>query len=347
MAELKASQVEQFLAKPDLSKSVFLIYGPDAGLVSERADQLAEKSGVDLSDPFCTLRIDADVLAAETTRLAEEAHTVGMFGGKRLIRISGTTRRDLVRAVQPVLDTPPADAMIIIEAGDLKKPAALRKQIEKHALSLAIPCYQDNDAAINQLIDQEITQAGLLLDNETRLLLRSLLGADRLISRSELTKLALYCSDRKAITLEDVRAVVGDASKLVLDDVVDATASGDPAKLETSLPKAIEAGNSPDMIVHAALRHFQMLQSARSKLERDRQSTSTIMATLRPPVHFSRKNKVGTAISTWPTGRIAKALARLDKAMLECRANAAISSSLAGTALLALALEARGLQKRR
>ena len=107
MAELKASEVVRFLAKPDLSKSVFLVYGPDAGLVSETADKLADKSGVDLSDPFCTLRIDADVMASETSRLAEEAHTIAMFGGKRLIRISGSTRKDLVRAVQPVLDTPP------------------------------------------------------------------------------------------------------------------------------------------------------------------------------------------------------------------------------------------------
>ena len=239
------------------------------------------------------------------------------------------------------------DAIIVIEAGDLKKSTGLRKLVEKHPQGLTIPCYQDNDTAINQLIDQEITQKDLMIDDETRRMLRSLLGADRLISRSELTKLALYCDERNEVTLEDVRAIVGDASKLALDDVVDATATGDPENLEIFLPRAILAGNSPDMIVFATLRHFQMLQAARSRMEKNRQPASTILATLRPPVHFSRKNKVGSAITTWPVNRISNALSRLNKAMFECRKNAENSSSLAGTALLALALEARSLRNRR
>ena len=42
--------------------------------------------------------------------------------------------------------------------------------------------------------------------------LKSLLGADRGVSRSEIRKLCLYAVDRGSIELDDVRAVVGDAS---------------------------------------------------------------------------------------------------------------------------------------
>ena len=63
MAALKSNQVDAFINNPDYSKPVILIYGPDEGLVSERADKLAEKSGVDLSDPFCLIRLNADDVA--------------------------------------------------------------------------------------------------------------------------------------------------------------------------------------------------------------------------------------------------------------------------------------------
>ncbi len=346
MASLKPRDIEPFLKKPDFSRSVILLYGPDAGLVSERADVLAQKSGVDLSDPFCLIRMDADDAASDTARIADEAHTIGMFGGKRLIRISGNTRRDLAKAVKPVLDTPPEDAIILIEAGDLKKNAGLRKQLEASPASLAIPCYQDTDAAIEQLIDEEIIAKGLSIDRETRLLLKSMLGDNRMVSRGELSKLAIYCEGKTSVTADEIHEIVGDASKLVMDDVIDSTATGDSAKLQVVLPKAVEAGNAPDIILLGVLKHYQMLQSARSKVELQRQIASNVISGMRPPIHFARKAAVTTAVNIWTLERLTRALSRLDKAMLECRQKAGISQALCSTTLLALSLEAAALKKR-
>lgn len=346
MASLKASDIEAFLKKPDFTRAIILLYGPDPGLVSERADVLAKKSGVDLSDPFCLIRMDADTAAGDKARIADEAHTIGMFGGKRLIRISGTTRKDLSKAVKPVLDTPPDDAILLIEAGDLKKSAGLRKQIETSPAALAIPCYQDTDAAIEQLIKEEITAKGLGIDHDTKMLLKSMLGDNRMVSRGELSKLAIYCEGKSEVTVTEIHEIVGDASKLVLDDVIDSVSTGQTAKLQTVLPKAIEAGNRPDIILLSLLRHFQMLQAARSKVELQRQAPANVIGGLRPPIHFSRKNSVTTALGVWSLDRLTRALNRLDKTMLECRQKASMAESLCSTTLLALSLEAAALRRR-
>lgn len=346
MASLKAKDIEPFLRKPDFSRPVILIYGPDAGLVSERADQLAKKSGVDLADPFSLIRMDADEAASDTARIADEAHTIGMFGGKRLIRISGVTRRDLAKAVKPVLDTPPEDAIILIEAGDLKKSAGLRKQLEASPSSLCIPCYQDTNAAIEQLIDEEIIGKGLGIDRDIRQLLLTMLGDNRMVSRGELSKLALYCEGKDTVTAEDVHAIVGDASKLVMDDVIDTVSTGNAAQLQVVLPKAVEAGNQPDIILLTLLRHFQMLQAARSKVELQRQAAATVIGGMRPPIHFARKNAVTTALNIWPLERLNRALNRIDKAMLDCRQQSGMANALCSTTLLALSLEAAALKRR-
>jgi DNA polymerase-3 subunit delta len=346
MASLKPRDIEPFLKKPDFSRAVILLYGPDPGLVSERADILSEKSGVDLSDPFSLIRMDADDAASDVARIADEAHTIAMFGGKRLIRISGVTRKDLSKSVKPVLATPPEEAIILIESGDLKKSAGLRKQIETSPAGLAIPCYQDTDAAIEQLIDQELIEKNYRISRETRALLKSMLGDNRMVSRGELKKLALYCEGKDEITDQAIHEIVGDASKLVMDDVIDNTATGNPAQLQTVLPKALEAGNQPDIILLGVLRHFQMMQNARSRVELHRQNTSTVVSGMRPPVHFARKDAVSQAINIWSLDRLTRALTRIDKAMLECRQKAGISQALCSTTLLALSLEAAALKKR-
>ena len=346
MATLKPRDVEGFLRKPDFSKPVILLYGPDEGLVSERADLLAKKTGVDLSDPFSLIRMDADEAASDTARIADEAHTINMFGGKRLIRISGNTRRDLAKAVKPVLDTPPEDALIIVEAGDLKKSSALRKQLETNTNALCIACYQDNDAALEQLIKEEIIDKGLSIEPEAKSTLRSMLGDNRRTSRGELQKLALYCHDEKAVTLTHIHDIVGDASKLIMDDLIDSAVSGNQQKMQVLFPKVLDAGNSPDIILLNILRFFQLLQIARSKVELQRKPATSVIAEMRPPIHFSRKNAVTNALKLWPLRRIEGAMSRLDKAMLECRMQAALSQSLAGTALLAIAIEASALRRK-
>ena len=89
MAEKKAGEVEAFLSRPDTSFPTVLLYGPDAGLVSERAAKIATLSGVDLKDPFAAISLVADELEKDIGRLHDEVRTISMFGGRRLIRVRG------------------------------------------------------------------------------------------------------------------------------------------------------------------------------------------------------------------------------------------------------------------
>jgi len=343
----KARDISAYLAKPHFDQKVILLYGPDQGLVTERADFIAGQSGVDLSDPFCLIRLDADDAVADSARLADEAHTIGMFGGARLIRVSGTTRRDLGKAVKPLLQTPPEDAVVIIEAGDLKRNSGLLNQLSKSPNALCIACYQDMDSALEQLIDEEITGKSLKIDRETRSYVKSMLGDNRMVSRGELAKLALYCDGREAVTMDDVRDIMGDASKLVVDDLIDAVSVGNAARLQEVLPKAMEAGNSADMITWSVLRHFQFLHLARSKVEQKRQPASSVIDGARPPIHFTRKDAVKRAVGIWPLERLGRALARLDATFFESRQKSESAAALAGTTLLALCLEAQVLSRKR
>ena len=50
--KLSYRQIEPFVAKPDPAARVILIYGPDAGLVRERAAIIGKSVVADLNDPF-------------------------------------------------------------------------------------------------------------------------------------------------------------------------------------------------------------------------------------------------------------------------------------------------------
>ena len=142
MVALKAADVDQFVARPDPAKPIALVFGPDAGLVRERADALIRSAVDDPRDPFALALLEGDALADEPERLVEEAHTVPLFGGRRAILVKGGGR-NFSPAVERLLAAPPGvDCRVVIEAGDLKRAAPLRALCERAPIAAALPCYR-------------------------------------------------------------------------------------------------------------------------------------------------------------------------------------------------------------
>src|ERR1700681_3525839 len=190
MTALKAAQVDAFVARPDPARPVVLVFGPDAGLVRERAEALIRGAVDDPRDPFALARLAGDDLAGEPMRLVEEAHTVPLFGGRRAVWVKAGSR-NFVAAVEAVVASPPADCRIVIEAGDLRRNAPLRAVCEKAKSAAVLPCYADTERDLIRLVDDEMRDARLTIAPDARAALASLIGGDRQASRSEIRKLAL------------------------------------------------------------------------------------------------------------------------------------------------------------
>src|SRR5215468_1120368 len=156
MVALKAAQVDAFLAKP--AHPVVLVFGPDSGLVRERAEALIRASVDDVNDPFSLARLDGDELAGEPTRLVEEATTIPLFGGRRAVWVKAGGR-NFAPAVEALLAAASPDCRVVIEAGDLRRNAPLRVLIERARNAAALPCYEDDEKALDRLIDAEMREA--------------------------------------------------------------------------------------------------------------------------------------------------------------------------------------------
>jgi DNA polymerase-3 subunit delta len=336
MTALKANEVDAFVARPDPKRPVVLVFGPDSGLVSERANALIKSAIDDVNDPFALARLDGEDLSAEPTRLVEEAQTIPMFG-KRAVWVKAGSR-NIAPAVEPVLALPAIECRVVIEAGDLRRNAPLRAMIEKAKNAAALPCYEDNEKTRARLIDSEMREAGLKLAPDARAMLVPLLGGDRAASRSEITKLALYARGQSEVTVEDVAAVVSDASGLAIDDIVDAAFAGRPAELETQLAKARTAGTSVGSILFAAQRQVAQLHKWKTAIEG---GASSSFDSLMPPPNFRRRGHIETAIRQWSAARLLTMMTKLADAVLQSRKNADLAQAITERALLAIADSAR------
>lgn len=340
MTALKSGDIDRFVADPDSAHPIVLVYGPDAGLVRERVDALVRASVDDTNDPFALARLDGEMLTANHARLVEEATTVPLFGGRRAVLVQVSARHNIAPAVEIAAKAPLRDVRVIIEAGDLKKTSPLRKLCESAKSAVALPCYMDGAKDIARLIDEEMRAANLTLAPDARAALAGLLGGDRLASRAELRKLALYAQGREHVELADVAAVVSDASDLALDGVIDAAFAGKTASTETEFAKARAGGATPSTILSTAIRQAAALHKIKLALDGGERLENAMRAA-RPPVHFTRQRDVEAALRIWPSSRLLRAMEQLADASLEARRQASLAETIAHRTLLALAVNAR------
>jgi DNA polymerase-3 subunit delta len=283
--------------------------------------------------------MDGDVLAADPGRLLDEIHTVPLFGGRRAIWVQAGTR-PLVAAVEACLKGPQPEARLVIEAGDMRPNAPLRALCERDPRAAAIPCFADSGAALAQLVERELAAAGLGIDPDARTALLGLLGADRIATRHELAKLALYAHGTGRVRLADLEAVVGDGTESALDGLVDAAFSGDIDALERSRTGLAAAGTHPGVALSAALAHALRLYRARIACDQMGGVGANLDAAW-PRLHFSRRRAVEAALGSWSVPRLGIAIERLGQAGAAARRSSAVATIVADEVLTAIVREAR------
>ncbi|MBX5158133.1 DNA polymerase III subunit delta [Rhizobium sp. NZLR8] len=340
MAELKSHEFETFLQKSVRNYRIFVIYGPDRGLVSERAALLAGETGVALDDPFSLTKLDIGDLQKDPGRLLDEAQSIGLFGGEKLIWIRGAANEKyLVDPLALLAEKPLEAAHLIVEAGDLKKGSLLRKTAEAARSIMTIPSYADDSRALNALIDVELGAEKLGITPAARQALIALIGGDRIASRNEVRKLALYCRGFDTVEEHHVTEIIGDASAISVDDAVDAILSGDLNGFMHAMQKISSSKTAIFLVLQACLKQFQLLDTMRAEMEEKRLQAPQIMQTMGRHLHFRRKPIIEQALRQWTAESIARESNRLQAAILQSRRRQVLEDSVAMQTLLSTTLQ--------
>jgi len=337
--KLASSRIAEFLRRPDPEIRAVLFYGPDAGLVRERAETIARRVCPDLNDPFRVADLSASVLATDPARLADETAQLSLTGGQRVVRVRGAG--DILgKLFGEFLDDTPGDAFVVVEAGDLPSRSALRRAFEAAQRGAAIGCYPDTPRDLAAVIRETLTEHQITASRDATLFLVDQLGGDRLLTRSELEKLALYAGDGGRVELEDARLSVSDTAGLELDDAVMATAEGDMARLERVLSRVFQEGESPVSVIRALLRHLHRLHLLAARLSGGA-SLEEVLRTARPPIFFKQQDSFRRQLALWTETRLRAHLDRIAKAELNMKTTGLPAETICREAMLALAQAAR------
>ncbi len=322
--------------------SAVLLFGPDQGLISETVQRCIAAIAGKPANPFMLSELTPAQLKADSSKLNDELCSLPMLGGQKIIVVRQAT--DAIASVfEPILVAFPQPNFLLIEAGDLPSRSKLRKAFEMNKYSGVVGCYGDDQNNLTTVIRDVMNSRRVQINANAILELSERLGNDRMVSRSEIEKLALYAGEKGEVTIDDVINIVGDHNAISLEALVFFTAGGNIKDADQSLANALSNGVSPIQVLRALQTHLQRLHMVSGELQRGT-PMNTALSLLKPQVFFKVKERFQQQCRNWSLSQLAQAMNLVLRAEQKCKHTGAPMIAICQRTVLRLALVAKKQQ---
>ena len=305
--KVKEGPIAKALDNPDGAVRLYLLYGPDESGSRALAARLERAMGPDAE------RIDLDgaTLKEDPARLADEAASFSLFGGKRHIRVSGGD--DCTNAIVALLEAETVGNPVVLIAGALKPTSSLLKATLNHPGVLACINYRPEAGDARSLAVSIGRTCGLRLAPTVAARLAANCMGDRGVLEREIEKLALYLDaapDRPREASDDALDAIGaDLGEADTSRLVNAVLDGDLPVLTQELGE-VEATSGWVPAIRALQRRLILLARLRSEVDGGKSATG-VVASLGKALFWKEHSAVTAQVTRWSSSKIATASARL------------------------------------
>jgi len=336
--KLTFRQIDPFLKNPDPKMRAILVYGPDQGLVKERAEILGKKVVADLNDPFNAAHLTGDIIEDDQARFFDEVNAQSLMGGMRLVRITAPGSKFAVALKDWLKSNPNDETLVVIEGGDLRPRDALRKICEEADNATAIPCYIQDERDMGRFLRELLTEKNRAAANDAIAWLGIALKGDRGRARMEIEKLDLYKgNDTTPITIAEAQEACGDSGSQNIDDLLYAATGRNPQKAIATYNKLLAEDTELIIILRSLQNHVRRLHQVKAKMDDQSLPIEAAMKGLQPPIFFKVEDMFKSQVNKFPSTVLRKMLARLNEIEAETKRTGTPSQTLVAETILKLA----------
>jgi DNA polymerase-3 subunit delta len=303
------TRLRRALDTADPAIRFYLLYGPDEAASRALADRLGAALGPDCE----RIDLSSSALKADPARLADEAASISLFGGRRWIRIEPATDEALP-AIEALLEAAAAGNPVAAVAGALRKDAKLLKLLQSRDDAIAHISYLPEGRDADALAVELARDVGLRCTPDVARRLANTCGADRAILSRELDKYALYLDadpERpKTLEQETLDALGAASEEGDLGKLTAAVFGGQPQAAEAELARlASEGVEGIGMLRALGRRALQLAQLRAQVAEGD--SVERVMDTAGKAIFWKERDATSAALRRWTPDGLATAMARI------------------------------------
>jgi DNA polymerase III subunit delta len=262
----------------------YLLFGDEEFLLQEAVDLLTAK----VVDPAAR-DFNSNVVYCRDTPVSDIvnfAQTLPFMSERRLViakDIDALKAADLEELIAYLKDPSPSTCLVLISNQGKYEKKSVIAAVESHGAVTRF--YALLDREIVAWILGWAKARGLSMQHDAAPYLWQVIGNDLQKIGNELQKVEIFIKERKAITFDDVKTVIGDFREYTSFDLAAAIGSKDQEKAFLILSRLIQEGEQPVGLLGSISWNFRRLTQAKS-MESTGLGPDEIMKKLRPPVIF-------------------------------------------------------------
>ena len=242
---------------------LYLFFGEEEFLVQEAVDLIISKAvdpgarDFNFNTVYCK--------GSSGNEIVNLAQTFPFMSERRLViakEIEALKAGDLEELVTYLRSPSPTTCLVMISNQPRYDKKSVSAPVE--ANGAVVRFYSILDREILAWIDSWARQRGLSIQRDAAQYVWQILGNDLQAIANELQKAAIYIKDRKNITFEDVKTVVGDFREYTPFDLADALGKKSREKAFLILSRLIQEGEQPVGILASIAWNFRRLMRAKA-----------------------------------------------------------------------------------
>ncbi|HYA88026.1 MAG TPA: DNA polymerase III subunit delta [Nitrospirota bacterium] len=265
---------------------LYLFYGEEEFLIQEALDLLIDAVVEPGAREFnFNVLYCRDTAASDIVSIAQ---TLPFMSEKRLViakEVDALKAADLEELVPYLNDPSPSTCLVLVSNLGRYEKKSVTAAVESHGGTIRF--YPLLDREIAGWIESRAKSLGVTIQQDASQYLWQTIGNDLQKIKNELEKVIIHLQDRKTITFDDVKTVVGDFREYSSFDLAAALGQKNTEKALLILSRLLQEGEAPVGLLGSVAWNFRRLLQAKS-MEAAGISSDEIMKKQRVIFHQAR-----------------------------------------------------------
>jgi len=334
MAIYKLTDIQRLTQPNDNFVSAILLFGPNEAKIRLTARQIIINIVGSLDDPFSIDTLEEKQIKDAPGILRDQAMSMSFTGDRKIIYIK-EPGPSTIKQIPDYLTVKETKNILLIEASNLTKSAALRKLFEKSKNAACIAFYDDTPAELINFITEQCAKFNKKIDQTTARVLVESVGNHRGLIEQEIEKLINYCQQADQITIDDIKLLSGDPLAESIENLCDTAILGQSDEALVQVEQLILTGTQAAQILNVISMHLVRLLSMKSQ-QNNGQPIDNLIRYARPPIFFKRQQLVKRQLTSWQSKSLKAALKTVFQAIAQTRRNPELSFTICERTILNL-----------
>ena len=288
-----------------LQLNIHLIYGNNEGIKQ------------DIINNFYIKNFNGEILKYEEQEILNNKEnfistllTKSLFEESKLIIISRGTDK-LKEFVEEILERDEIDAKIIIKSLNLDKKSKLRNLCEKEKKVICTPVYEDDNRALNTVINNFLSNQKINLSQEMKNILIERSNGDRINLKNELVKLKNLSISKKKLSTDDVLKLSNLAENYSVFELSDNYLAKNSKRVSNILNENHYSSEDCILIIRTILNKSKRLLKIRTEMDNN-SNIDQIISSFKPPIFWKEKDIVKKQAQSWSTNEVKEIIFKIN-----------------------------------